>query len=187
MNQRGFSVLGILFLGCIIFSAFLYLLYLIFGALSNAYPINTGGWVVSKNNFLSYKHPKEWGVMEKNDETTATSLWRIPGISIMGEKVQGQLQYFPDTEHDSALCTEESKLYAQEFSYVYSKKDGMKCVFTDVKVDKVNTHGKTYIYNFHDTEQTKTITITISVPSYSITDPVLEKKLDTIVDSVTFK
>lgn len=190
MNQRGFSVLGVILFFLLFFSGILFALYSVWGLFGAAYPVRTTSWVISDTDYFMYKHPKDWMIGDKTvdqEAKTTTYTLTVPCLTLPGQKVTAEIVYTSHTDSSFEYCNEESKIYAQEFSYLYSKKDGVKCVFRDLKKSGKTLQGKTYLYNFHDTDMTKTLSLTVNVPPLSLIDPTFERKLDTIVDSIAFK
>lgn len=182
-------MVGVLILLALLLVGCFYGVYVLFSLLGIAYPMNTGSWIITSANAFKFKHPKSWNVNLKSnsEENGEEYTWTIPSLGIPGNPITADLQYKPNIDKDAEVCTEEKKIYAQEFSYVYSKPQGVKCVFTDAKIGTTQFQGKAYVYNFHSDDDSRTITLTVQVPSWVFPDPQLEKKLDTVVDSMIFE
>lgn len=189
MNQKGFFSIGIVFFVLFVLAGLIYGGYLFMGVIGNAQSIITDNWANVDGKTLGFIHPKEWKVQEKeNDDGSETYLLTISCFSPLGQKITAAINYLPMTDYGKLLCNEDAKNYASSFHYLLNKHQGYKCVFKNYNPG-TNNSGETtaYIYTFLDDKESSTVTVDVRVPKWSMPDPVLEKKLDSLVSSVKFK
>lgn len=189
MKQSGFMSIGVLFFLLAAVVGIFYGGYLFMGIVGNSQQVMTDHWSTIDGKTLGFIHPKDWKVQEKdNGDGSEVYLIDISCFAPLGQKITASITYLPTIDQETLLCNDEAKKYASAFQYLLSKREGYKCVFKNYN-PAAGTTGETtaYIYTFLDDKETSTVTVDVRVPKWSLPDPVLEKKLDSVVASINFK